>query len=129
MKGQDDLMGLLAEWRRLTNEEGLAIENEDWKDLAQRQHQKKLLQEKIDSLGQFQSSAEALTGRAPARSEVARLVSELQGLEGRNLSLLQTKRQSNRLEWNRLNQSLRTIHGLRRAYGAPAARGYWQSYS
>jgi len=130
MHATADLMGILAEWRRLTEREAQAILNDDWKNVAEQQHLKLQLREEI-------SRARELAGAAWPTSETAgggqenklqAIVSELVALETRNRDVLNTKCQGRRAELDRVNETVRNLRGVRRTYGAsPSHR--WHSYS
>jgi hypothetical protein len=126
------LRTLLAEWRSLTQREGVAIANNDWAALLAQQGSKVEVRLHISSLVQAAGStplAEEPPGQALARQQdLQPLLAELMALESRNRDTLQAKRRDQQLRLNRVAETVHRLQGLRRAYtsGAPAR---WQSYS
>jgi hypothetical protein len=130
MNTTTDLMGILAEWRRLTEREGQAILSDDWKAVAEQQQRKLQLREDI-------SRARELAGSAPATNETVgggdkvklnAIVSELVALETRNRDALNIKCQGRQAELARVNETVRNLRGVRQTYGG-AHSHRWHSYS
>jgi molecular chaperone GrpE (heat shock protein) len=127
MNATADLIRLFAEWRRLTERESQAILSDDWKGAARHQNQKEQLQEEMTrAIERIRSSDESASGEEQRRFHS--VASELAALETRNRDLLRDKRQRRQAEVERLNQTTRDLHGVRRAYGSNTAP-HWQSYS
>ena len=119
MDATADLTRALAEWRRLTDLERLAILGDDWPGLAEQQTRKAQLQAEIQS---------ALALFPGTERQFSSAVGELLALERRNGELLAEKRIRRQAESERLAGTLLSLHGVRRAYGS--SRGiHWQSYS
>jgi hypothetical protein len=130
MNAAAELTRLLAEWRRLTELAWQAILDEHWPELARHQREKALLRPRIDNALERiraarpapQTNGDAVV--APFRAAA----SELIALERRNGDLLRAKCRSKREELQAVNQTIRNLQGVRRAYGSLNAH-LWQSYS
>jgi hypothetical protein len=130
MNTNDDLLGFLAEWRRLTELEGEALGAENWAQVAQHQRRKRELRAEMDT------AVERRTGEGPRawppsgerEPRVDDVVAELVTLELGNLDRLKQKQETKQVELARANETVRHLRGVRRAY-AGANRSRWESYS
>ena len=130
MPSKAELMRLLSDWRRLTEGEGRAIANGDWTGVADHQARKTKLQDDITRVLELCRREPATRECSAAEDEqhLQPLVRELMALESHNRDLLVARRQVRQAESQRLAQTVRDLHNMRRAYGA--SRGpFWQSYS
>jgi hypothetical protein len=130
MNTTPDLLSVLAEWRNLTEREAQAILNDDWKKVAEQQQRKLQLREEISRARELAGAARTTSDTAGGGDEdkLNAIVSELVALETRNRDALQTKRQSRQAELARVNETVRNLHGVRRAYGGNHSHR-WHSYS
>jgi hypothetical protein len=129
MSSEGHLIGLLEEWRRLTDLEGQAIRSENWEILAAQQEQKKQLRRTLDQALEMSARTPSDTSRVNLREEkLQAMVSVLVALEKANLELLSSKSRNQQLEMDRANGTSFQLQGVRRAYG-DAAASHWQSYS
>ena len=130
MSQRADLMGLLMKWRELTGCESQAILLGDWTQVATHQAQKALLFEPITQ------SLEPSAAKAPSPSEEPQavgfdcrgVVNEILALESKNNEVLSARRLRNRAELAGITETSRSLHNVRRAYGA-VEHSAWQSYS
>jgi hypothetical protein len=123
VNGNSQLRSLLAEWRRLTKSEAVAIAGNDWAGLLFQQSSKVEVRRRISSL-----VSAAASSAAPSRQAVAReqnlhpLLAEILALESRNRDTLQAKRRDQQLQLNQTAETVLRLQGLRRAYTAGAPR-------
>jgi hypothetical protein len=123
-----DLTRALKEWRSLSERERDAILNDNWSGLAEHQARKSELQEEIRrALG---LAAAPLDGPHAFREAggLDAVVLELIALEKRNGELLAAKRRQHETQAGNMGQTLRDLHGVRRAYGVNRG-SHWHSYS
>jgi hypothetical protein len=119
MSEQDQqLPGLLARWRELTEQEATAIRSGLWSEVDRHQRDKRALQLTIS-----QSSPAARS--AP---QLRAAVSELMALERENAELLGERIGQARRLRAESEQSCRNLRRVRQSYGA-VAQTHWQSYS
>jgi hypothetical protein len=130
MRAVTEVLHLLAEWRRLTEREGEAIQNGDWADVAKCQDGKgNLCLDITRAMEEMRTGAVGLEQAvAEAECRFAAIAGELVELESANRDLICAQRERHRSEWERLNHASRNLHGVRRAYGA-ASPQLWHSYS
>ncbi len=128
MQETPELMALLGQWRRLSEGEGHSITKEDWRSLAEQQSQKSRLQQEIRRIIGQERPAEEGDLRMQEGGRLQMLVPELVSLETRNRDLLHAKRRRKQAELDKLGQTSRNLHGLRRAYGGMQMAA-WNSYS
>jgi len=130
MQTTDDLMNVLAEWRRLTEREAQAILKDDWKSVSEQQRCKVQLREAISLARDWAGAAQAASGRAGGGGEdkLQAAVAELVALETRNRDVLSVKRERCRAELERVNETVRNLHAVRRTYGGSHSHR-WHSYS
>lgn len=121
MTPAEELSGLYAQWRTLTEEEGAAIESGAWNQVEQYQSAKARLQPRIVEVSErVETVLHALQFRP--------LVEDLMALERRNSSRLRESRQAAELQKQDLDKSSRNLRQLHKTY-APSARTHWHSYS
>jgi hypothetical protein len=121
-----ELTRLLAEWRRLAELSWQAILRERWPELARHQKDKALLRPQINRvLEQVRAGRPASRAAADPFGPTA---SELIALEKRNGDALRAKCRSKREELQAVNQTIRNLQGVRRAYGKLNSH-LWESYS
>jgi hypothetical protein len=130
MDAATDLMGILAEWRKLTEREAQAILCNDWKNVAEQQQRKAQLREPISRARELAAAARATSERAGSGVEdkLNGVVTELVALETRNRDVLNAKRLGWQAELERVNEAVRNLRGVRRTYGG-AHSHRWHSYS
>jgi hypothetical protein len=130
MHTTDDLMSVLAEWRRLTEREAQAILKDDWKSVSEQQRCKVQLREAINRARDWAGAAQATSGRAGGGGEdkLQAAVAELVALEARNRDVLSVKRERCQAELERVNEAVRNLRGVRRTYGGSHSHR-WHSYS
>jgi hypothetical protein len=130
MTADPQLMQLLADWRRLTQEETQAIAAEDWSALTGHQYRKAELQEAISrALIASNATAQARADLRPALPKgVGTMVRDLISLEEQNSRLLRDRQQQRLAEAQRASCTVRDLQQMRRAYRSPLAP-HWQSYS
>ena len=120
MNAMTDVIGLLAEWRRLSGQEREAIERGDWQGVAEQQTRKAQLRMEMT---QAMASSHgyrpaALNAGAAEERTLASAVSELIALEALNRDQLRAKRRHCQERLERLQVTLHGLQKLRRAYGA-----------
>lgn len=125
-----DLMGILAEWRRLTEREAQAILTDDWENVAAQQQQKLQLHEAIARALESAHGGRTASPLAGGGNDLKlnAVVTELVALETRNRDTLAAKRQSRQAEFEHLNETARNLHSVRRTYGGIRSHR-WHSYS
>lgn len=130
MQTTDDLMSILAEWRRLTEREAQAILKDDWKSVSEQQRGKLQLREAINRARDWAGADQATSGRAGGGGEdqLQAAVAELVALETRNRDVLSVKRERCQVELERVNEAVRNLRGVRRTYGGSHSHR-WHSYS
>jgi hypothetical protein len=130
MHATDDLMSVLAEWRRVTEREAQAILNDDWKSVSEQQGRKVQLREAICRARDWAGAAQATSGRVGGGGEdkLQAAVAELVALEARNRDVLSVKRERCQVELERVNEAVRNLRGVRRSYGGSHSHR-WSSYS
>jgi hypothetical protein len=130
MQTTDDLMSVLAEWRRLTEREAQAILKDDWKSVSEQQRRKVQLREAISRARDWSGAAQVTSGRASGGGEdkLQAAVAELVALETRNRDVLSVKRERCQVELERVNEAVRNLRGVRRTYGGSHSHR-WHSYS
>ncbi len=112
------LPGLLAQWRELTERESEAIRMGQWAEVHRHQREKQDLQLAIS-----QSSPAARS--AP---QLRSAVSELMTLERQNAELLGERLSQARRRRDESEQSCRNLRRMRQSYGS-VAQSNWHSYS
>ncbi len=125
MKPPAELSRLLADWRRLTELEWLAILQDRWAELARHQQDKAMLR---PHLAQALASARAGRPAGAGADPMAATGRELIALQSRNSEALHAKCETRRAELQGLHQTIRNLQGVRRAYGGLPGHA-WQSYS
>jgi len=123
-------MLILAEWRRLTEREAQAILSDDWKSVAEQQQRKARLREELTRVRELAGTAPT-TGEPDDggdEDELKAVATELVALETRNREVLSAKRQARQAELQRVNEAVRNLRGVRRAYGSIHSHR-WYSYS
>jgi len=129
MDATADVTRALAEWRRLTDLEGEAIINDDWREVAEQQSRKAQLQTEIQrALALFRAPSTQGHAAREMECKFSSAAGELMALERRNADLIAAKRKRRQAESARLALTLRDLHGVRRAYGS-CQHPHWQSYS
>jgi len=121
MSPTEELSALYAQWRRLTVDEGEAIEAGAWTHVEQYQSAKSRLQPRIVEVSQ---RLDALTHEEQFRP----LIEQLMDLEHRNRERVQEQRRSGRRQQQELDRSSRQLRQVHDSY-VPQARAHWQSYS
>ncbi len=115
-------MPLLREWRRLSEAETLAIQSRDWAELDELQEAKCLVQSRMSAVKV-----------GPRTLTLTVAIADLLSREAQNQNLLQSQMATARHELDSQAGTVKTIHGVRRAYGSqPIAGGSatcWQQYS
>ncbi|MBL9137222.1 MAG: hypothetical protein JNK85_15220 [Verrucomicrobiales bacterium] len=114
---------LFAEWRRLTEREGVSIQAAAWEEVLLVQETKKRLQSEI-----LEAEHRSAPWSAADRETRRVLVSELVLLELRNLDWLGQQRTAAEAERASIEKSRHDLRRLHRSF-APPAGGVWQSYS
>lgn len=123
------LLGLYAEWRRLTELEGAAIGRDEWPTVARQQALKRELQVRIvEATEVWRREAEAGGEWARFERELRPVVADLIQLESRNHARLCERREQAQVALASLDRSAAQLRGIQRAYG-PGAGSCWQSYS
>jgi len=121
MSPVDELFALYEQWRRLTEDEGGAIEAGAWTQVEHYQSAKSRLQPRIIEVSQRLDAA--------AHEQNFRLVVErLMDLERRNSARLQERRRAAQEQKQVLDRSTRHLRQIHKSY-VPPARPHWQSYS
>jgi len=121
MSPVDELTELYEQWRRLSQEEGRAIDDADWEQVAQCQSGKSSLQPRIAELSE---RLEAAVHETRFRS----VVEPLMEMERSNQGRLREQRQLAERQKQQLDRSRRQLRQLHQSY-VPPARTNWQSYS
>jgi hypothetical protein len=121
MTPADELSALYQQWRRLSEDEGEAIEAAEWDNVEQFQTAKAGLQPRIAEVGQ---RLDAVAHEQRFR----KVVEDLMRLERRNSALLQRQRQAAEAQKQELDRASRHLRQLHKSY-VPPARTHWQSYS
>lgn len=124
------LLGLYAEWRRLTEIEGTAISEGAWPEVDRQQNLKRMLREQlVRTLQRWNSeNAESEAARRGFETEFRPIVAELIVQETRNQELLGRQRRDLESRLATVRQSGTRLRGLQRAYGTDAG-SRWQSWS
>ncbi|MCL5097770.1 MAG: hypothetical protein M1608_09660 [Candidatus Omnitrophica bacterium] len=124
------LLDLYAQWRRLTEAEGKAIANGQWPEVNRNQACKEQLKEQIVRATGFWLAKWPNPAQQTAEydRQIRPILAELVMLESNNYELLDAKCQKARAEQGQLDQSVRNLRGLHRAY-VPSEPSLWQSYS
>jgi hypothetical protein len=126
------LTELYAEWRRLTDLEGAAIDQDEWPSVSRQQALKQVLRDRI-----VQTTEQWHLERAGAQTEPTHvhferefrpIVTDLIQRETRNHERLCQRRHRVQSDLAALRQSSTRLRGIQRAY-ATAAGSRWQSYS
>jgi hypothetical protein len=117
----EELRALYEQWRLLTEEEGAAIDREDWTQVAHCQAAKARLQAHIVDLSGL-SRAEVSQG------QLRPVLEALLKLEHANQERLAKHRQQAEAQQQDLIRSSRHLRKLHHSY-VPPARAHWQSYS
>ena len=126
------LLGLYAEWRRLSDLEGAAIREGDWSGVEQQQLSKQTLRDQIVRTIQRWNTEQEGSEAARSRfeTEFRPIVSGLIEQETLNQTLLQEQRQHLDHRLATARQSSSRLRGIQRSYGADAeSSSRWQSYS
>jgi hypothetical protein len=121
MKPAEELAQLYSQWRKLTEEEGAAINRDAWLEVSQCQAAKSRLQPRIVEISQ---KLEPVV----LELEFRKVVDELIELEHRNAGVLRNRRREVDVELGDCERSSRSLRQLQRLY-IPQARQNWQSYS
>jgi hypothetical protein len=124
------LLDLYAEWRRLTELEGAAIDREEWPVVFQQQQLKRGLQDEIVRVTEAWNHelSAAREGSAPFDRDIRPIIADLIRLESHNHELVCERRQTAHSLRQTLDQSSANLRAIHRAY-APGAAVRWQSYS
>lgn len=120
------IRGLLAHWRQLTLEEGMAIDQQSWGDLDRCQQTKSELQSRLHQVG-VQWDAQH-TSRSPWREVFRAELAGLLDLERHNHAVLSESRNHVQAELSQLHMSGRNLRAMRTSYARPPEVS-WQSYS
>jgi len=121
MSPVEELTALYEQWRCLSREEGRAIDDADWDQVAQCQSGKTGLQPRIAELSQ---RPEVAAHETQFRS----VVEPLMEMERSNQARLGEQRELAERQKQQLDRSSRQLRQLHQSYVAPA-RTNWQSYS
>lgn len=124
------LLGLYAEWRRLTELEGTAIRDGAWAEVDRHQTLKQALRDQIIRTIQLWNAehAPAEAARDTFEREFRPVVSDLIEQEHRNQALLAGQRDHLQSRLASAGQSVSRLRNLHRTYGSPSSPR-WQSYS
>ncbi len=126
------LVELYAEWRRLTDLEGTAIDHDEWPSVARQQQLKQELRDQIvHTTEQWHlewAATETETASVRFEREFRPIVADLIQRETRNHELICQRRHRVQSELASLNQSSARLRGIHRAYATDAG-SRWQSYS
>ena len=130
MKEQTDLLALYAQWRTLTEVEGNAIHEGEWRQVQEQQDLKSELKERILSVTESWQLVcpDASAWRQEYERQFRPIVAELIQMESRNSALLTRCQTATRAELDHYNGASRNLRGLRKAYVAPG-NSHWCSYS
>lgn len=130
MTSREQLFALYAEWRRLTEDEGAAIQACAWQRVDECQATKSQLQEEIvQTTESLQVEAYAAgSDWTTIERELRRTVQELIVLESRNSELLTRQRRESMDQQRELNRAVRNLRQVARVYTS-SATPVWQSYS
>ena len=126
----NDLTLLFSDWRETTRAEGDAIAHGRWSEVAAHQQHKRDLQRDIVTVTEAWQRTWPRTGETQAdyEQQFRPLLGELIELETRNALLIDELRAANRAEQSRMDQTVTTLRGVRRAYGTSTST-HWASYS
>ena len=124
------LLGLYAEWRRLSDLEGSAIRDGAWTEVERQQFLKKALRDEIvRTIQQWNAEhAAAESARADFEREFRPVVAGLIEQEQRNQDLLGLQRRDIESGLANAGQSASRLRNVHRTYSAPGS-SRWQSYS
>ena len=119
-----------AEWRRLAEAEGAAMQADDWALVATCQKGLRRLQARITRLGPAarREWAQSADDRTAREGELNATIHDLIRLERQNLTLVAAKKEVVRMQLDRLRQTGRTLKQIQRSYlsNRPAT---WTSFS
>jgi hypothetical protein len=121
MSPSEELKELYAQWRVLSEQEGVAIRRAGWLEVDQAQSSKNRLQARIVEVTQ-------LIDPVPLELEFRSVVDGLIELERRNAAWIEAQRHETQAEVGACDRSARSLRQLQRLY-IPPARQNWQSYS
>ena len=124
------LLGLYAEWRRLTDLEGSAIREGAWTEVEHQQFLKQAIRDEIVRAIQLWNSEHPAgeTARDSFEREFRPVVSSLIEQEQRNQALLSRQREQLESRLGSAGQSVSRLRNIHRTYGS-SCTSRWQSYS
>ena len=130
MTASDQLNAAYAEWRRLAEEEGEAIQRADWTAVQVCQEALHELQAEILRCTQEARAEWLNSGRDVAAEEnrLRAIIGELIEIGRRNNSLLDGQRTSAQAQLDQLQQTGQTLRQVQRSY-SPPRDSVWSSFS
>ncbi|MCF7668397.1 MAG: hypothetical protein K9N48_01310 [Verrucomicrobia bacterium] len=130
MSDEDALTIVFDKWRELTEAEGNAIQNSNWKEVDRLQNVKLELQKEIVRIsGRFEENAERNHDTPTDLKEKFKpVVEELVVLEMRNSKWLFEKKADAQAEFDGLGRVSRNLQNVQKAY-SNERQAVWNSYS
>jgi hypothetical protein len=130
MPARDELLALYGQWFQLTEQEGEAIRGALWPQVELCQGAKERLMARIAGAGErlTQEARSAGLEMDRAQAPMRPIVDELIRMETRNGEWLERQMEVGRKQREALDQTMRNLRQVKRAYAGQAA-AQWQSYS
>ncbi len=130
MNAKKNLVAAYRTWEELSQAEGLAIQNEDWRRVSECQKSKQGLQKQILHLTEAAQAECRTSAQDPQHlpDDVRGIINTLIALESRNANWLAGQRQAaelRKLDLDQVTQNLRRVH---KSYTTPT-QAVWNSYS